>query len=100
LNRELGADFKLDHFSHNPFYDPATGTTKSYLVSLEDQDVYLEACDKVVQFDQWEVIHTEISQKYDIKMIEKLAADAGLSIVDTFYDDRRYFCDVLFAPAQ
>ncbi len=98
LNRELGADFKLDQFSHNPFYDPSTGTTKSYLVSLADQDVYLEACDKVVQFDQWEVIHTEVSQKYDIKMIEKMASDAGFSIVDIFYDDRRYFCDVLFSP--
>ena len=96
LNRELGADFKLDQFSHNPFYDPSTGTTKSYLVSLEDQEVYLEACDEVVRFDQWEVIHTEVSQKYDVRMIEELAANAGLSIIDIFYDDRKYFCDVLF----
>ncbi len=96
LNRELGADFKLDQFTHNPFYDPSTGTTKSYLVSLVDQDIYFDAYDKIFHFDQWEVIHTEVSQKYDIKMIEKLAEDAGLLIVEMFYDEQRYFCDVLF----
>ncbi len=96
LNRELGADFNLDHFSHNPYYDPATGLTKSYLVSLKDQKVYFEACEKLVHFDQWEAIHTEVSQKYDFNMISKLASLTGLTIVDTFYDDQHYFCDVLF----
>lgn len=96
LNRELGAKFQLDQFNHYPYYDPETGMTKSYLVSLKDQDVYVEACDKYVHFNRWEVIHTEVSQKYDMQMIESLSFDTGLKIVETFYDCKHYICDVLF----
>jgi L-histidine Nalpha-methyltransferase len=95
LNRELGADFQLDQFSHYPYYDPETGTTKSYLVSLREQDVYLEACERAVHFNRWEIIHTEISQKYDMTMIRRMASEAGLIIEKTFYDCKHYFCDVL-----
>jgi L-histidine N-alpha-methyltransferase len=95
LNRELGAQFRLDQFSHYPFYNPETGLTKSYLVSLRDQDVFFEAFDRAVHFDRWEVIHTEVSQKYDKQMIEDLAKNAGLEIRETFYDCKHYFCDTL-----
>jgi L-histidine Nalpha-methyltransferase len=95
LNRELGAQFQLDQFKHYPYYNPETGVTKSYLVSLKDQDVYFEGCDKSFHFNRWEVIHTEISQKYDQQMIEDLFDQAGLEIVEFFYDCKYYFCDVL-----
>lgn len=96
LNRELGAQFQLDQFKHYPYYNPETGMTKSYLVSLKNQDVFFEACDKVVHFDRWEVIHTEVSQKYDKQMIEGLAAHSELEIRELIYDCRHYFCDALF----
>jgi L-histidine Nalpha-methyltransferase len=96
LNRELGANFDTAQFTHYPYYDPATGTTKSFLVSLKAQDVYFELCDKQVHFKQWESIHTEISQKFDFEMINQLAQYAGLQVVDTFQDSKKYFCDVLF----
>lgn len=95
LNRELGAQFQLDQFGHYPYYDPESGLTKSYLVSLQDQNVYFEASDKHVHFNRWEVIHTEVSQKYDLKMIETLAEKSGLQVIDIFYDCKHYFCDVL-----
>ncbi|CAN5487809.1 L-histidine N(alpha)-methyltransferase [soil metagenome] len=95
LNRELGTQFQRDQFTHYPYYDPESGITKSYLVSLVDQNVFLEASDKHVHFDRWEVIHTEVSQKYDIKMIETLAEKSGLQIAEIFYDSKHYFCDVL-----
>src|SRR5690606_20752609 len=37
LNRELGADFNPEDFLHFPYYDPQTGETKSFLVSVKDQ---------------------------------------------------------------
>lgn len=95
LNRELGAQFQLDQFKHYPYYNPETGMTKSYLVSLKDQNVYFEACNKHVHFDRWEIIHTEVSQKYNLKMIETLAEKSGMEIVEIFYDCKHYFCDVL-----
>ncbi|HEY9048488.1 MAG TPA: L-histidine N(alpha)-methyltransferase [Ohtaekwangia sp.] len=96
LNRELGAQFQLDQFRHYPYYDPESGMTKSYLVSLRAQDVYIEAFQSAIHFDRWEVIHTEVSQKYDIPMIEKIASVSGLEITDVLYDCKHYFCDVLF----
>jgi dimethylhistidine N-methyltransferase len=97
LNRELGAHFQLDQFRHYPYYDPESGMTRSYLVSLKAQDVTIEALEQPVHFDRWEVIHTEVSQKYDSDMIERLAESAGLVITDTFYDCKHYFCDVLLS---
>lgn len=96
LNRELGADFQPGQFTHYPYYDPETGITKSYLVSMNDQDVHIEALHKTIHFKRWEIIHTEVSQKYDVAMIEKLAARTGLEIVQYYYDRKYYFTDVLF----
>lgn len=96
LNRELGAHFLVDQFRHYPYYDPETGITQSYLVSQVAQDVYIEVFDRSVHFNRWEIIHTEISQKYDLPMIAKMAEAAGLTILDHYHDCKHYFCDVLF----
>ena len=95
LNRELGADFNTDHFTHYPYYDPETGTAKSFLMSMINQAVYIEALEKFVHFTAWEPIQTEVSQKYDPGMIEKLMALTGLKIERIFSDAQNYFCDVL-----
>lgn len=100
INRELGGQFNLDNFSHYPFYDPETGITKSYLVSRKDHDVFVEAFEKSFHFDKWEIIHTEVSQKYDLHMIKLLAAQAGLEVKDIIYDRNKYFCDVIFEIRQ
>jgi L-histidine N-alpha-methyltransferase len=95
LNRELGANFKVTSFSHYPYYNPETGVLKSYLVSRTDQDVYFEYTDKQIHFNQWEVIHTEVSMKYDKAMIETMARHARLEVLDWFFDPKYYFCDVV-----
>ena len=95
LNRELGADFDTDNFSHYPCYDPDTGTTKSFLISMINQAVHIEALGKVFHFTAWEPIQTEVSQKYDTATIEKLMSLTGFKIERIFADARKYFCDVL-----
>ena len=95
LNKTVGAQFDLSQFSHYPDYNPQNGTASSYLVSLKDQDVYISALNKTIHFSQWETIHTEISQKYDLLMIEKMLTSAGLEITDLFFDKDHYFCDVV-----
>ncbi|GAB1446917.1 MAG: L-histidine N(alpha)-methyltransferase [Cyclobacteriaceae bacterium] len=96
INREFGGEFDLDLFSHYPYYDPEIGVTKSFLVSEREQEIWIEALDKFIHFDRYEVIHTEVSQKYDLKMINSLASQAGLDIVDVICDKREYFADVIF----
>lgn len=95
LNRELAADFNPGQFTHFPYYDPVSGSTKSFLISMKEQDVQIEALEKSIHFSLWEPIHTEVSQKYDVPMIEKLMSLSGLRIMEVFYDKKNYFCDVL-----
>lgn len=96
LNTELGANFMLDQFNHYASYNPDTGEARSYLVSLRDQDVYIDALNKMIHFNRWEHIHTEVSIKYDQNMINNLAIDSGLEIAHQYFDGKHYFSDVVF----
>ena len=93
INRELDADFDLDAFTHWPVYNPATGEARSYLVSTRAQTVRLAALDLTVDFDAWETIYTEKSQKYAIDEIETMATRAGFRVRRHFFDQRSYFVD-------
>lgn len=94
INKELNADFDLTKFRHFPSYNPQTGTTQSFLISMERQQV--KVLDKVIEFDPWESIHMEISQKYGMRDVENLAMQAGFTVVRNFYDHRSYFVDSLW----
>ncbi|MCB2219524.1 MAG: L-histidine N(alpha)-methyltransferase [Bacteroidetes bacterium] len=99
INEELGGDFELMKFKHHEVYNPQTGTAKSYLVSLAKQSVYIGAIDKTITFDPWEPIFMEMSQKYDISLIQNLAQNSGFVIRQNFYDSRRYFMNSLWELA-
>ncbi|MCK5701693.1 MAG: L-histidine N(alpha)-methyltransferase [Cyclobacteriaceae bacterium] len=96
INRELGGDFSVEKFEHAPEYHSDSGAALSYLVSLEEQSVYIQATGTSYDFKKGERIHTEISRKYDLETIHKIAKDTGLIVRKTFYDSRNYFIDVLF----
>lgn len=99
INRELGGNFDLNKFKHWEVYDPETGTAKSFLVATEAMEVSIEALKLTVNFDQWETIHTEISQKYDDKIVGWLAEEAGLKIETSFTDEKEYYKDYVFRKA-
>lgn len=99
MNGELGADFDAASFQHFPTYNPITGETRSHLISNKKQTVYVEVLDKHFQFDAWEAIHTEVSQKYSPKMIEDFAQRSGFKIVKNFLDQNGYFVDSLWVKA-
>jgi uncharacterized SAM-dependent methyltransferase len=96
INRELDADFDIEAFLHWPTYNPETGTTKSFLVSKKEQKVHINRLNLDVNFEAWESIHTEISQKYDDNVVNWLAQEAGLQVIDQFTDENGYFKDYLF----
>ncbi|MUH36316.1 L-histidine N(alpha)-methyltransferase [Zobellia amurskyensis] len=91
INNELGGNFNLDKFLHWEVYDPETGTAKSYLVAKEAQSVRIDKLDVLINFGQWETIHTEISQKYDDKVVAWLAEKAGLKIETEFCDAEKHY---------
>lgn len=96
INRELGANFNLDKFKHWETYNPETGTAKSFLVATEPMNVHIGALDKEIAFEAWETIHTEISQKYDDKVVTWLAEQAGLEILKCFTCGQNFYKNYIF----
>lgn len=100
INRELGADFNLDNFSHYAVYVPTECAAHSFLISREAQKVYVKTLGKTFHFKAWEPIFMEISQKYSLEMIEELAASSGFEIAENFFDMKNYFVDSLWKVSK
>lgn len=96
INRELDGNFDLDKFIHWEVYDPETGTAKSFLVATAPVSVTIERLGLEIRLNQWETIHTEISQKYDDAVVEWLADKSGLSIVSQFRDAQQHYKNYVF----
>jgi len=96
LNRELGANFNLDDFSHYAAYHPIEGAARSFLMSRREQTVFIESLGESFEFRAWEPIFMEISQKYNLAMICSLAEDCGFRVEANFFDGRGYFVDSLW----
>lgn len=96
INRELGANFDLEKFSHYAFYRPTECAARSYLISREEQTVFVESLNQSFDFKAWEPIFMEISQKYNIGILEELAQTSGFQVSQNFFDENRYFVDSLW----
>lgn len=94
MNRELDADFEISQFDHYPTYDPETGSCKSYLISLKDQQV--NVCDETIDFKKDEYIFMEISQKYTVEQTRAMANASSFNPVRDFYDSRNWFLDTIW----
>ena len=94
LNREMKANFKLANFDFFCDYNPGSGALKSYLVSLEDQEVTIAG--KKIAFTKDEHIWTELSKKYTLKEIEGLAKRHGFTVKKHFLDAQGYFVNSLW----
>lgn len=95
INRELGSNFDIAQFTHQPEYNESTGYTKSYLKSLKDQRVYIDALDKEFSFGAGERIQTETSRKYNQDLVLELVSNSGFELTQQFTDRREYFVDYL-----
>lgn len=98
MNRELGADFDLDAFHHYAFYEPVAGRIEMHLVSARRQEVRLGG--EVFAFADGESICTEHSYKFDLARVERLARSAGLTLSNTWLDDRHRFAVMLLPSAR
>jgi dimethylhistidine N-methyltransferase len=84
INRELDADFDLDRFAHDAFYNVAKGRIEIYIRSLADQIVTVAG--RAIRFSAGERIHTEDSCKYSTAEFQRLAAHAGFRAVQHWTD--------------
>ena len=89
LNREFGADFKLDAFSHSAEYNPEEGRVELRLVSSEQQDVSVG--DEAFSIEEDEAILTEYSHKYTLEGFARMAGHAGFDVDRVWTDAERLF---------
>ena len=93
INQELGGNFNLDQFQHEPEYDENEGIAKSFIVSTAEQTVEINSLNKSFQFAAGEKIHTEISRKYNDELMHKILSNTDFKLQDKIMDHRNYFAD-------
>jgi uncharacterized SAM-dependent methyltransferase len=89
LNRELGADFRVDRFRHRAVWNEALGRVEMYLDSCEAQSVRVAALGRSFELAAGEGIHTESSYKYSPAEMAALLGAAGLAL-DAQWSDGRF----------
>jgi L-histidine N-alpha-methyltransferase len=89
LNRDYGANFDLDEFSHDARYDPDEGRVVIRLVSGKDQVVRLG--DTKIDIADGEAILTEYSHKYTLDSFAAMAGHAGFRVEKVWTDARDLF---------
>jgi dimethylhistidine N-methyltransferase len=83
LNRELGADFNLDAFTHRARWNGPCSRIEMHLESLADQTVHIDG--KTIHFRTGETIHTENSHKFTPAALEGLLTSAGFTPTRIFH---------------
>ena len=95
LNRELGANFNLQSFSHRAFFNEEFSQIEMYLISETKQNIHLAKIDTTICLDSGEKILTEISRKFHFSELESMLIDSDLKIVKHFQPANQYFSLVL-----
>jgi L-histidine N-alpha-methyltransferase len=95
INRELGGNFEIENFEHAPEYTEEEGVAKSFLRSKKKQTVYIKDLDQSFEFEAGELIHTEISRKYNDEILKDLIHTSGLEISHKLMDSKKYFADYI-----
>jgi dimethylhistidine N-methyltransferase/glutamate--cysteine ligase len=97
LNRELGADFEVDSFSHYAPYLADERRVEMHLVAQRDQLVNVPGIGRV-RFAAGESIRTEICCKYDRQQIEELLGAADFAIEEWWEDTSDPYALVVARP--
>lgn len=91
INRELGADFDLDTFTHRAIWNSDASRMEMHLESVCDQIVRISAACVSVSFRAGETIHTENSYKFTMPMVGAIAENGGFHVERTWSDPHRWF---------
>lgn len=93
INKELGGHFNVDQFDYYTTYNPFTGAIESFLISLTEQEVFIEGLKKNFRFEAFEPIHTEYSFKYSFSQMKSIAERTGFKVKRSFTDKEEHFAN-------
>ena len=85
INRELGADFNLETFTHKAVWNAQYARIEMHLISQRDQIVH--AAGQTFAFKAGESLHTENSHKFTVPSFTALAAQAGWKVSHQWLSD-------------
>lgn len=91
INRELGADFDAESFTHVARWNSLASRIEIYLQSTRAQQVTIPALRMRISFDPGETIHTENSYKFTESMVDSILENGGFARESTWHDARRWF---------
>lgn len=91
LNRELGADFQLDQFSHQARWNAAASRMEMHLVSHAEQSVCIDALGESFAFAGGESMHTENSYKLSLGRIEEMMREVGFPLAMVWTDAEPWY---------
>ena len=97
LNRGVGTNFDLAAFRHRAFYNEREGRIEMHLVAKNAQKVRIPG-DGVVWIGAGEWIRTELSCKYDRKVLTRMFESARLEIVNWCTDEEGLYAMALVSP--
>lgn len=89
INRELGANFDTDKFSHRAHWNKENNRVEMHLVSKCQQTVNVGG--QTLEFTKDETIHTESSHKYTVESFNKIAAFSGFRCKHAWLDENNWF---------
>ena len=89
LNRDYGANFDVNEYTHSANYDEDKGRVVIELVSQTDQVV--EVADTAFDIADGEAILTEYSHKYTLDGFEAMANAAGFEVAKVWTDTEQLF---------
>jgi L-histidine Nalpha-methyltransferase len=99
VNRELGADFRVERFEHRATFDTRESWIEMRLRSLDEVVVSVPGAGIEVELEAGEEIRTEISAKFTPARVEHELALSGLSLEAFWTDDEDQFGLSLSAPS-
>ena len=89
INREYGADFDLDRYSHSAEYNQDEGRIELRLIADTAQQVNIG--NEQIHIEKNEGILTEYSHKYTLESFAKMAAKAGFEVKRVWMDPKKLF---------
>ena len=98
MNRELGANFRLECFEHHAFFNRERSRIEMHLASLKRQKVRVAG--ETFDFRVGETIHTENSYKYSVDSLRALARGVGWLPDRVWTDANGYFSVQAFTYAE
>ena len=95
INNELDGNFILENFIHKPEYSEEDGIARSFIESSKNQTVRINGNANAYFLKKGEKIHTEISRKYNDKIIKNIIKSTDFRISGKLTDSKNYFSDYI-----